>query len=99
MLTQPLKLRFPIELPGGTVSEVTPRPVTGSALDRLLSGDADSDAVVARCLRLPIDVVCELEITDHDRIARAIASLSGAAVAEARAEHRGNFQVITGGRQ
>lgn len=96
MLSQPLTLRFPVHLPGGTVENVTPRPLAGFALRELLSGEVDAEHVVAKNLRLPVDVIRDLDVTDYDRVRGAISKLSGATRGEALMEMRGKFAVIEG---
>jgi hypothetical protein len=100
VLTRRVDLRFPIEIPGGTITAITARPVRAQADFNTMCSDRDGAwRVFSSCVRLPVEVLMELDQSDHYAVVDAIASLSGQAFEQARTERLATFAVIPGGKQ
>jgi hypothetical protein len=99
MLTRRVDLRFPIELPGGTITSLTVRPLTQADYDLALTGDDGQLQAVANCIRLPAAVAAEMTDLDYGRVIRAIANLNRKAAEAALANPPTPFTVIKGDKQ
>jgi hypothetical protein len=99
MLTRALNLRFPIEIPGGTVSSVTVRSISTAGYELALTGPEGQLEAFAACVGLPTNVAAEMSQCDYDRVTATIASLARQQAEEALTERRAAFTVIAGGKQ
>lgn len=99
MLSRRVDLRFPIEIPGGRISSVTARPISGGEFHLMHCGEEGAWQAFANSLRLPADIVMRLDQSDHFRIVDAIADLSAEAVAQTNGQSRPALAVVPGGGQ
>jgi hypothetical protein len=96
MLSRRIDLRFPIELPGGTVASVAVRSLSHAGYDLALTGEEGQLEAFADCIGLPAGVAAEMDDVDYDRVARAIAKLNREEAEAVLANRPKPFTVIKG---
>lgn len=98
MLTRRVDLRFPIELPGATITSVQVRPVTEASRALARASEEGKVAAVAQCIGLPAAVVMEMTDCDHGRVVEAIADMAFEHAEQALKGRRATLAMLPGGR-
>lgn len=98
MLSRRVDLRYPIEIPGGTLASVTAYPLLGEDYHLAHTGPDGQLEAFANCVRLHPEVAAEIDEADYAEIIRVIATLNGEEAEEIRAK-RPTLTLIKGGKQ